>query len=81
MDQLLGHETCAFRQGPGFRRGPHLVQCFAVTIFKFSILIEQKTPRFHFTLGPVNYTAGPGNLLGIGVEIWDQGIPNSQPDS
>lgn len=43
---------------PGLRGGPFLVQCFAVTVLKFLIMLG-KALHFHFLLDPANYVAGP----------------------
>lgn len=48
-----GHATCAVT------KGPCLVSNSAVSVLKF-IFVEQRTPHFHFALGPTNYVVCPG---------------------
>lgn len=50
--QLHGSVTCRVPQHLTFRRALCLVECPAVTTMRFLVIFEQRTPHFHFALGP-----------------------------
>lgn len=57
--QLHGSVTCSVPpQYLTFGRALCVVECPAVALMKFLIIFEQRTPHFHFTLGPPCILAG-----------------------
>lgn len=52
-----GCDLCSYT-GTRAQRGPCLVYCSSVSVFKF-LIFEQGAQHFRFSLGPVNYVAGP----------------------
>ena len=46
-------------EGTALSRTPHSVSCSATAILKFSVLFEEETLYFHFSLGPANSVASP----------------------
>lgn len=47
--------------GPQAQKGPHLVECPIITIWKFQITLKEGVLYCHFAWDPANNAAGPGS--------------------